>query len=78
MRRRRSQYEEAVELGEVLEPYPQQQEVQQQPVGGSFTTRFQAQSAQRMPTSFGSVMAGNATGMYQPVAAPGRCGNVQQ
>ena len=31
MRRRRSQYEEAVELGEVLEPYPQQQEVQQQP-----------------------------------------------
>ena len=45
---------------------------------GSPTTRFQAQAAQQTPTSFGSVMAGNATGMYQPVAAPGRFVNVQQ
>jgi len=62
--------------------YPQQpeQEVQpqQQPAAGSFTTRFQAQSAQRMPTSFGSVMAGNATGMYQPVNATSRYQTVQQ
>lgn len=36
---------------------------------GSPTTRFQTQGTQRMPTSFGSVMAGNATGMYQPVAS---------
>lgn len=47
---------------------------------GSPTTRFQAQAAaaQGMPTSFGSVMAGNATGMYQPVAATGRYSAVQQ
>lgn len=36
---------------------------------GSPTTRFQTQGTQRMPTSFGSVMAGNATGMYQPAPA---------
>lgn len=61
---------------------PQQQleqEAQPQPVAaGSFTTRFQAQGAQRMPTSFGSVMAGNATGMYQPVNATSRYQTVQQ
>ena len=61
---------------------PQQQSEQEakpQPVAaGSFTTRFQAQGAQRMPTSFGSVMAGNATGMYQPVAATSRYQTVQQ
>ena len=61
---------------------PQQQpeqEAQSQPVAaGSFTTRFQAQGAQRMPTSFGSVMAGNATGMYQPVNATSRYQTVQQ
>lgn len=56
----------------------QEQQPQQQPVGGTFTTRFQAQSAQRMPTSFGSVMAGNATGMYQPVAGTSRYQPVQQ
>jgi FtsZ-interacting cell division protein YlmF len=50
----------------------------QQPVGGAFTTRFQAQSGQRPPSGFGSVMAGNATGMYQPVAAAGRYQNAQQ
>lgn len=63
------------------EGYQQQEQEaqpQQQPVGGTFTTRFQAQSAQRMPTSFGSVMAGNATGMYQPVAATSRYQTVQQ
>lgn len=59
------------------EAEPQPQPVQQ-PAGGTFTTRFQAQSAQRMPSSFGSVMAGNATGMYQPVAATGRYQTVQQ
>ena len=61
---------------------PQQQpeqEAQPQPVAaGSFTTRFQAQGAQRMPTSFGSVMAGNATGMYQPVNATSRYQTMQQ
>jgi len=56
----------------------QEQQPHQQPVGGTFTTRFQAQSAQRMPTSFGSVMAGNATGMYQPVAGTSRYQPVQQ
>ena len=54
----------------------------QQPVStfsaGSPTTRFQAQSMQGMPTSFGSVMAGNATGMYQPVQPTGRYAAVQQ
>ena len=54
------------------------QQPEQQPTGGTFTTRFQAQSAQRMPSSFGSVMAGNATGMYQPAAATGRYQTVQQ
>lgn len=62
---------------------PETQETQrQQPLNGfsagSPTTRFQAQAAQGMPTSFGSVMAGNATGMYQPVAATGRYSAVQQ
>lgn len=57
---------------------PEQEAQPQQPAGGSFTTRFQAQSAQRMPTSFGSVMAGNATGMYQPAAATNRYQTVQQ
>jgi len=56
----------------------QEAQPQQQVAAGSFTTRFQAQSAQRMPTSFGSVMAGNATGMYQPVAATSRYQTVQQ
>ncbi len=57
----------------------QEAQPQSQPVtGGSFTTRFQAQGAQRMPTSFGSVMAGNATGMYQPVNATSRYQAVQQ
>ena len=50
----------------------------QQPTGGAFTTRFQAQSGQRPHSGFGSVMAGNATGMYQPVAAAGRYQNAQQ
>ena len=66
------------------EGYQQSQQAEQaepetqQPAAGSFTTRFQAQSAQRVPTSFGSVMAGNATGMYQPVAATSRYQSVQQ
>ena len=59
-----------------------QQTQRQQPMNGfsagSPTTRFQAQAAQAMPTSFGSVMAGNATGMYQPIAATGRYAAVQQ
>ncbi len=59
-------------------PQPEQEAQPQQPAGGTFTTRFQAQSAQRMPTSFGSVMAGNATGMYQPVNATTRYQSVQQ
>ena len=59
--------------------YQQQEQEAQQPVtGGSFTTRFQAQAAQRVPTSFGSVMAGNATGMYQPVNGTSRYQTVQQ
>lgn len=57
---------------------PEQEAQPQQVAAGSFTTRFQAQSAQRMPTSFGSVMAGNATGMYQPAAATSRYQTVQQ
>ena len=63
----------------------QQPEVQPEPAqpaeavaAGAYTTRFQAQGAQRMPSSFGSVMAGNATGMYQPVAATSRFAAVQQ
>ena len=55
-----------------------QQSAAEPVVAGAHTTRFQAQSAQRVPTSFGSVMAGNATGMYQPVAATGRFTAVQQ
>lgn len=65
------------------QPYQQAEEAQpQQPVAsfsaGSPTTRFQAQSLQGMPSSFGSVMAGNATGMYQPVQATGHYAAVQQ
>ncbi|MBR3875090.1 MAG: cell division protein SepF [Clostridia bacterium] len=63
----------------------QQPDVQPEPTqsaepvaAGAYTTRFQAQGAQRMPSSFGSVMAGNATGMYQPVAATSRFAAVQQ
>lgn len=57
---------------------PEQEAQPQQPAAGSFTTRFQAQGAQRMPTSFGSVMAGNATGMYPTVNATNRYQTVQQ
>ena len=65
---------------ELQQNYQQQpeQEAQQPVKAGTFTTRFQAQGAQRMPTSFGSVMAGNATGMYQPANATSRYQNVQQ
>lgn len=55
--------------------YEQPQETRrQQPVSGfssgSPTTRFQAQGTQRgSPVSFGSVMAGNATGSYQAANA---------
>lgn len=57
---------------------PESQQTNDTVVAGAYTTRFQAQGAQRMPSSFGSVMAGNATGMYQPVAATGRYQAVQQ
>ncbi len=62
---------------------PAQQETQtQRPVSGfssgSPTSRFQAQGQQRVPTSFGSVMAGNATGMYQPIHPTGRYAAVRQ
>ena len=57
---------------------PEQEAQPQQPAAGSFNTRFQAQGAQRMPTSFGSVMAGNATGMYPTVNATNRYQTVQQ
>lgn len=47
--------------------------------GGSPTMRFRAQQGvQHAPTSFGSVMAGNATGMYAPVQPVQRYANVQQ
>lgn len=46
--------------------------------GGSPTMRFRAQGGQHMPTSFGSVMAGNATGMYAPVQPAQRYANMQQ
>ncbi len=63
-----------------------QPQVQAQPAGvfggGSPTMRFRAQQGvQHAPTSFGSVMAGNATGMYapvQPVQPVQRYANVQQ
>ena len=75
----RQRYEEGHQpssYGYQQEPQPQQEA---QPVAaGTHTTRFQAQAAQRMPSSFGSVMAGNATGMYTPVAATGRFQTVQQ
>lgn len=62
---------------------PQQPEQREnQPVSsfssGTPTMRFRAQATQHAPTSFGSVMAGNATGMYPPVQAAGRYSNVQQ
>lgn len=64
------------------EPPRQEANTRRQPVSafasGSPTTRFQAQGTQRMPTSFGSVMAGNATGIYQPVQPTGRYAAVQQ
>ena len=55
----------------------------QQPVmgfsSGSPTTRFQAQGTQRMPVSFGSMMAGGATGAYAAVGgATGRYAAMQQ
>ncbi len=55
----------------------------QQPVmgfsSGSPTTRFQAQGTQRMPASFGSMMAGGATGAYAAVGgATGRYAAMQQ
>lgn len=63
-------------------PQPQPEPQAQRPVSGfssgSPTSRFQAQGQQRVPTSFGSVMAGNATGMYQPVGGTGRYAAVQQ
>lgn len=47
--------------------------------GGSPTMRFRAQQGvQHAPTSFGSVMAGNATGMYAPLQSAQRYTNVQQ
>ncbi|MBP3646413.1 MAG: cell division protein SepF [Clostridia bacterium] len=64
---------------ETSQQYQQQAEQANESVmAGAYTTRFQAQAAQRMPSSFGSVMAGNATGMYTPVAATGRFRAVQQ
>ena len=77
-------YQQQVYTQPQQQPEPMQETQRQQPVSGfaagSPTTRFQAQAAaaQGMPTSFGSVMAGNATGMYQPVAATGRYSAVQQ
>lgn len=66
----------------VAQPQPQPEPQAQRPVSGfssgSPTSRFQAQGQQRVPTSFGSVMAGNATGMYQPVGGTGRYAAVQQ
>jgi len=79
----RQQYETENYTQRSFAAQPQPEEAQrQQPVNGfsagSPTTRFQAQASQRMPTSFGSVMAGNATGMYQPVQPTGRYASVQQ
>jgi len=74
-KRRRYEGEAEAQQGFYQQPA---EEVQQQPQGGSFTNRFQAQSAQRTPSSFGSVMAGNATGMYQAAGATGRYQHVQQ
>ena len=46
---------------------------------GSPTTRFQAQGTQRMPASFGSMMAGGATGAYTAVGRrDGRYATMQQ
>lgn len=65
--------------------YPQQP-AEQEPVqpgagfsSGSPTVRFQAQGTQRMPASFGSMMAGGATGAYAAVGgATGRYAAMQQ
>lgn len=63
----------------------QQQPAQepQQPVSGfssgSPTTRFQAPGHAAQPASFGSMMAGSATGMYAPASgATGRYAAAQQ
>ncbi len=69
--------------GAQQQPVQPQETTRQQPVSGfssgSPTSRFQAQNHQRVPTSFGSVMAGNATGMYQPVGGgTGRYAAVRQ
>jgi len=76
--RRRSRFENEGDARQ--EMYQQQPEQEaQQPVPGSFTSRFQAQAAQhRAPASFGSVMAGNATGMYPTPGPAGRYQSAQQ
>lgn len=67
--------------GEPQRAYASEQQEAQQPVSGfssgSPTTRFQAQGAQRMPASFGSVMAGNPA-YTQSAAHTGRYATVQQ
>ena len=76
--RRRSRFENE---GDVQQEMYQQQPEQEapQPAPGSFTSRFQAQAAQhRTPSSFGSVMAGNATGMYPTPGPTGRYQSAQQ
>ena len=76
--RRRSRFEAEDEAQQDAYQQPEQ-EVQQQPTGGSFTSRFQAQAAQhRTPSSFGSVMAGNATGMYPTPGPTGRYQSAHQ
>jgi hypothetical protein len=77
----RQRYEEGYQqTGYNYQQQPEQTQQAQQDtvVAGTYTTRFQAQGAQRMPSSFGSVMAGNATGMYTPVAATSHYQAVQQ
>lgn len=67
------------------EGYGYQQPAEQEPQrpvsgfsSGSPTTRFQAQGTQRMPVSFGSMMAGGATGTYAAVGgATGRYAAMQ-
>ena len=79
----RQRYDQENNQGAYYQNAPEQpQESRPQTQGGfaegSPTMRFQAQSLQQTPSSFGSVMAGNATGMYQPVAPAGRYNNMQQ
>lgn len=66
--------------GENQRAYASEPHEAQQPVSGfssgSPTTRFQAQGAQRVPTSFGSVMAGNPS--YTQSTHTGRYAAVQQ